>query len=296
MTKKHTSGVLLSSVIMFLLGILLFLWAPEKLVTIEIGLVTIIAVTMLISWVFIGRNSYFVLTSLISALAVLEVLLFYTEYKTLTHVLFGIFAFLSFILSVLSVSKTKLPKKTSTKPYYESKPVKVKKSVVEKKTVKKADLPRLGFYDVKTKKKFTSTNYTFKVINGRRFAVTKAPSNHEAYRVVGAVKTAKKVTKKKVLKKTAKKAPPKKKAVAKQKPLKKVTKKKVTKKTVKKAPAKKKAIVNRKPVKKGTKKKVTKKTVRKSPVKKVVKKNQKKSTEKITTKDGRDIIININEG
>ena len=44
---------------------------------------------------------------------------------------------------------------------------------------------KLSFYDVKGKKKFTSSSY--KIVNkkGRRFAVAKAPSGIEAWRIMG---------------------------------------------------------------------------------------------------------------
>jgi len=43
---------------------------------------------------------------------------------------------------------------------------------------------KLSFYDLKGKKKFTSTNYKFVTKAGRRFAVTKAPSGAASWRVV----------------------------------------------------------------------------------------------------------------
>jgi len=44
---------------------------------------------------------------------------------------------------------------------------------------------KLQFYDVKGKRKFTSSNYKIKVIKGRRFAISKAPSGIMAYRIMG---------------------------------------------------------------------------------------------------------------
>jgi hypothetical protein len=43
---------------------------------------------------------------------------------------------------------------------------------------------KLSFYDLKSKKKFTSGDYKFVVKKGRRFAVTKAPSGVQSWRVV----------------------------------------------------------------------------------------------------------------
>jgi translation initiation factor IF-3 len=43
----------------------------------------------------------------------------------------------------------------------------------------------LSFYDVKGKKKFKSADYKIKVKSGRRFAVAKAPSGIEAWRIIG---------------------------------------------------------------------------------------------------------------
>lgn len=43
----------------------------------------------------------------------------------------------------------------------------------------------LSFYDVKAREKFTSSEYRIEVRNGRRFAVAKAPSGIEAWRVLG---------------------------------------------------------------------------------------------------------------
>ena len=49
-------------------------------------------------------------------------------------------------------------------------------------------MEKLKFYDVKGKKKFTSTKYKYKNIKGRRFAIAKAPSGIDAYRIVGMAK------------------------------------------------------------------------------------------------------------
>lgn len=46
----------------------------------------------------------------------------------------------------------------------------------------------LSFYDVKGKTKFTSSEYRVEVRNGRRFAVAKAPSGVESWRVLGMAK------------------------------------------------------------------------------------------------------------
>lgn len=46
----------------------------------------------------------------------------------------------------------------------------------------------LSFYDVKGKEKFTSSEYRIEVKNNRRFAVAKAPSGIEAWRILGMVK------------------------------------------------------------------------------------------------------------
>jgi len=43
----------------------------------------------------------------------------------------------------------------------------------------------LKFYDVKGKKAFTSNNYKTVTKSGRRFAVAKAPSGIEAWRILG---------------------------------------------------------------------------------------------------------------
>ena len=43
----------------------------------------------------------------------------------------------------------------------------------------------LEFFDVKSKKKFKTTNYEIRVKKGRNFAVTKSPEGtHECWRVV----------------------------------------------------------------------------------------------------------------
>ena len=46
----------------------------------------------------------------------------------------------------------------------------------------------LNFYDVKGKKKFATNNYRIVVKKGRRFAVAKAPSGIDAYRILGKAK------------------------------------------------------------------------------------------------------------
>ena len=43
---------------------------------------------------------------------------------------------------------------------------------------------QLKFYNVKTRKSFTTSNYKYKVRNGRRFAVTKN-NGIECWRVLG---------------------------------------------------------------------------------------------------------------
>ena len=45
----------------------------------------------------------------------------------------------------------------------------------------------LEFYDLKGRSKFTTGQYTIIVHNGRRVAVTKAPSGIEARRILGGV-------------------------------------------------------------------------------------------------------------
>ena len=45
--------------------------------------------------------------------------------------------------------------------------------------------PELNFYDVKGRQKFNSTKYSIVVKSGRRFAVAKAPSGIDAYRIIG---------------------------------------------------------------------------------------------------------------
>lgn len=47
------------------------------------------------------------------------------------------------------------------------------------------DMPNLSFYDMKSKKKFTTDKYKIIVKKGRRFAVAKAPSGVDSYRIVG---------------------------------------------------------------------------------------------------------------
>ncbi len=48
-----------------------------------------------------------------------------------------------------------------------------------------AENEELNFYDVKGKTKFKSKEYRIEVRNGRRFAVAKAPSGIEAWRILG---------------------------------------------------------------------------------------------------------------
>lgn len=45
-------------------------------------------------------------------------------------------------------------------------------------------MPALDFYDVKGKKKFRTDKYKLVTKKGRRFAVTKAPSGIESWRIV----------------------------------------------------------------------------------------------------------------
>jgi len=45
-------------------------------------------------------------------------------------------------------------------------------------------MEELTFYDVKGKKKFKSKNYKVTTKKGRRFAVAKAPSGIQAWRII----------------------------------------------------------------------------------------------------------------
>jgi len=49
-------------------------------------------------------------------------------------------------------------------------------------------MEKLNFYDLKGKKKFTSDKYKTVVKKGRRFAIAKAPSGIDSWRILGAVK------------------------------------------------------------------------------------------------------------
>tara|TARA_Y100000310_G_scaffold272983_1_gene288235 strand:+ start:391 stop:573 length:183 start_codon:yes stop_codon:yes gene_type:complete len=44
---------------------------------------------------------------------------------------------------------------------------------------------KLSFYDVKGKEKFEATEWKIVVKKGRKFAVAKAPSGIDAYRILG---------------------------------------------------------------------------------------------------------------
>lgn len=46
-------------------------------------------------------------------------------------------------------------------------------------------MAELKFYDMKAKKAFMTDKYDVKIIKGKRFAVTKAPSGCTAYRILG---------------------------------------------------------------------------------------------------------------
>lgn len=52
-------------------------------------------------------------------------------------------------------------------------------------------MKKLSFYDVKTKKKFTTERYSVRKKGGRSFAVAKSPSGtHECWRVLSAKQAA----------------------------------------------------------------------------------------------------------
>jgi len=44
---------------------------------------------------------------------------------------------------------------------------------------------KLSFYDLRAKKKFTTSNYKIVVKKGRRFAVADAPSGIKSWRIMG---------------------------------------------------------------------------------------------------------------
>ncbi|MFH1360421.1 MAG: hypothetical protein ABIJ41_05210 [Candidatus Omnitrophota bacterium] len=53
-------------------------------------------------------------------------------------------------------------------------------------------MEELSFYDVKTKSKFKTTEYTVRQKSGRNFAVAKSPAGtHECWRVLSADQAAK---------------------------------------------------------------------------------------------------------
>lgn len=55
-----------------------------------------------------------------------------------------------------------------------------------------ADKPKLSFYDVKSKKKFETSDYKVAEKGGRFFAVTKSQAgSHECWRVLGKDQAAK---------------------------------------------------------------------------------------------------------
>lgn len=45
-------------------------------------------------------------------------------------------------------------------------------------------MPKLIFFDVVTKKKFTTDKYKLVMKNGKKFAVAKSPSGNISYRIV----------------------------------------------------------------------------------------------------------------
>jgi hypothetical protein len=45
-----------------------------------------------------------------------------------------------------------------------------------------------NFYDLKNRKKFSSSTYKFVTKSGRRFAVTKGPSGNDCWLIVGKAK------------------------------------------------------------------------------------------------------------
>ena len=61
--------------------------------------------------------------------------------------------------------------------------------ISKKQEVNHMAIPKIGeelaFFDVKGKKKFKSKNWKMVIKKGRRFAVAKAPSGIEAYRILG---------------------------------------------------------------------------------------------------------------
>ena len=46
-------------------------------------------------------------------------------------------------------------------------------------------MPQLKFYDMKAKKSFMTDKYKLVMKNGIRFAIAKAPSGVDSYRIVG---------------------------------------------------------------------------------------------------------------
>ncbi len=78
-----------------------------------------------------------------------------------------------------------------------------------KKKQKVASKKSLSFFDVKTKKKFKTSNYAIRVIKGKKMAVAISPSKTQVFRILGSAKNQKKkkITAKKVVKKSPSKTP-----------------------------------------------------------------------------------------
>lgn len=104
--------------------------------------------------------------------------------------------------------KIRLSKKPVKKPVQKKKTTKTRKKPKKTKSKPKSSKEKLSFYDLKRKKKFSTNKYTFKKIKNRKFAVAKAPSGIQSYRLVANKK--KKSAKKTPKKSTGKSKKPKK--------------------------------------------------------------------------------------
>jgi hypothetical protein len=103
----------------------------------------------------------------------------------------------------LSLNHASLLEKLRIVEKRKEKKIKVKSKNVKKKSLVKKAGRELIFYDLKSKKKFKSKNYSYKTRGGKRFAVTDAPSGIKAWRIVSqGKKSADKNTPKRIVKET----------------------------------------------------------------------------------------------
>jgi predicted flap endonuclease-1-like 5' DNA nuclease len=103
MATKYTFWVAICTIIATISSIFIFLYAPAQLATLFLAVLIASIIMSIISWMFIGKNTFFVLSAATCGTILLSNVLSYPHYGFFVQYIAGAFALAGFILAVLSV-------------------------------------------------------------------------------------------------------------------------------------------------------------------------------------------------